>query len=105
MVISQNLSRKKIIFQYVKRFAHNSPSKLLFAYSRLSLYSHIVSYLSWREYGNVVLVDDPGLFLDELRTPLLLEVLARQPEEDVLLAVLAAEERAEHLAALWKRRK
>ena len=40
------------------------------------------------------------LLLDQLRTALLLEVLARQPEEDVLLGVLAPQERAEDHATL-----
>ena len=40
------------------------------------------------------------LLLDQLRTPLLLEVLAGQPEEDVLLRVLAPQERPEDHAAL-----
>ena len=40
------------------------------------------------------------LLLDQLGTPLLLEVLAGQPEEDVLLRVLAPQERAEDHAAL-----
>ena len=57
-----------------------------------------MTHLSRREYGHVVLVDDPGLLLYELRAPLLLELLARQPEEDVLLAVLATEEGAENPA-------
>ena len=58
--------------------------------------------LSGRQDRDVVLVDDSGLLLDELRAALLLQVLARQPEQDVLLAVLAAQEGPEHLATLCK---
>ena len=72
---------------------------LSFRSSRIEL-----THLSWREYGDVVLVDDARLLLDELGAALLLEVLAGQPEEDVLLAVLAAEECAEDLPTLWKGR-
>ena len=45
------------------------------------------------------------LFLDQLRTPLLLEVLAGQPEEDVLLRVLAPQERPEDHAALCSKQR
>ena len=63
------------------------------------------SYLSGREYGNVILIDDSGFLLYQLRTALLLEILARQPEEDVLLAVLAAQKGAENFAALCKKKR
>ena len=50
-----------------------------------------VAHLFWRQDGDVVLVDNPGLLLDHFGVVVLLEVFAGQPEEDVLLAVLALE--------------
>lgn len=47
---------------------------------------------------DVVLVDKACLLLDRLRVGLFLQLLARQPEEDVLLTVLAAQEVPEYLA-------
>ena len=51
-----------------------------------------------RQYGNIVFVDGPRLFLDQLRIGLAFELLARQPEQDVLLAEFRAQEVAEILA-------
>lgn len=61
-------------------------------------YLFITTYFFWRQDRDVVLVDDPGLLFDSLRTALFLQVLAGQPEEDVLLRVFAAEEVAEDLS-------
>lgn len=50
------------------------------------------------QYRNVVLVDEARLLLDRLRVGLLLQLLAGQPEEDVLFAVLAPEKVSEYFA-------
>lgn len=50
------------------------------------------------QYRNVVLVDEARLLLDRLRVGLLLQLLAGQPEEDVLFAVLATEKVSEYFA-------
>lgn len=55
-------------------------------------------YLLGREDGDVVLVDHPGLLVDGVLVALGLELLARQPEEHVLLAVLSPQELPEDVA-------
>jgi hypothetical protein len=55
-------------------------------------------HLLRREYGDVVLVDEARLLLHGVGVRLALQLLARQPEHDVLLRVLAAQEVAEHLS-------
>jgi len=54
-------------------------------------------HLPGRQDRDVVLVDEARLLLHQLRAALLLEVLAGQPEKDVLLAEFAAQEVLEHL--------
>lgn len=63
--------------------------------------SRIQRHFPGRQDRDVVLVDQARLLLDHFRTALLLEVLAGQPEEYVLLAELAAQEVLEHLSTSW----
>ena len=63
-----------------------------------------ITHFSWWKYWDVVLVYDPGLFLDLVWTPFFLQVLAGQPEQDVLLRVFTSEERPENFATLWKKK-
>lgn len=57
-------------------------------------------YLFGRQYGHVVFVNDAGFLVHQGRGGLLLQVLTGQPEEQVVLAVLGAQELPEHLSAL-----
>lgn len=58
-----------------------------------------ITHFLGRKYGYVILVNVTRLLLDRLGIALPLELLAGQPEGDVLLAVLAHEELPEELAA------
>lgn len=49
-------------------------------------------HLFWRQDGNVVVIDAARLLLDGALVDFLFEVLAGQPEEHVLLAVLCSQE-------------
>ena len=52
-------------------------------------------HLFGRQNGDVVFEDEPGLLFDDFGVGIFLEVFAGQPEEDILLTVLALEELAE----------
>ena len=54
-------------------------------------------HLLGRQDGDVVLVDGPCSVLDPVRDLLVLQLLAGDPEQHVLLAVLEAKELSEHL--------
>lgn len=53
------------------------------------------------EYGDVVLVDDPGLLLHHALICLFPELVTRQPEEHVLLTELGAEKLSERVPPSW----
>jgi len=55
----------------------------------------VQAHLFGRQNGDVVFEDEPGLLFDDFGVGIFLEVFAGQPEEDVLLTVLALEELAE----------
>lgn len=59
-------------------------------------------YLFGRQDGHVVFVYDPGLVIHHRGVRLLLQLLAGQPEKQVVLAVLRAQELPEHLPALQR---
>lgn len=58
------------------------------------------SYLFWGEYGDVIFINDSGLLVDGRPVGLCLQRFTGQPEEQVLLAVLRAEELTENISAL-----
>lgn len=62
-------------------------------------YPRVQTHFLRRKYGYVFLVNIARLLLDRLGIVLSLELLAGQPEGDVLLAVLAHEELFEELAS------
>lgn len=59
-------------------------------------------HLPGRQDRDVVLVDEARLLLHQLWAILLLEILAGQPEQDVLLTEFAAQEVLEHLSTSWE---
>ena len=61
----------------------------------------LIGYLSGGEDGDIVLIDHPRLLFDLLWVLLLLQVLAGQPEENVLLAVLAPQKLPEHASPAY----
>lgn len=56
-------------------------------------------YLFWRKNGDVVLIDDPGFLVDGRGVGLLLQLFTGDPEQQVLLAVLRAQEFLENVPA------
>lgn len=60
-----------------------------------------VSHLFWRENGDVVLVDEPGLLLNHTFIGLFAELLTREPEQHVLLAELGAKKLPERVPPSW----
>lgn len=62
-------------------------------------HSGVQAHLLGREDGHVVLIDESRLFVHHVLVGFSLQLLAGQPEEHVLLAVLCTQERSEHAAA------
>jgi len=83
--------------------------KLCFVESLLRRRHHILIYnlshptveahLSRWQDGNVVFIDHPRLLLHLLRTRLLLQVLAGDPKENVLLTIFTTQELSKHPTA------
>lgn len=57
-------------------------------------------YLFGRQYGHIVFINDPGFLVNQGRVRLLLQIFAGEPEQQVVLAVLGAQELPEHLSTL-----
>jgi len=65
-----------------------------------SSFLSLITYLLGRKDRYVIFVDISGLCCNTFRVPLLFELLAGGPKEDVLLAVLATQEILEHFTAI-----
>lgn len=63
--------------------------------------SRIQADLLGRQDGDVILIDHACLLFHKMLAVVLLQLLAGQPEEHVLLAVLGAQKLAEHIAPGW----
>lgn len=63
--------------------------------------SIMVPHLFWRQNGDVVLVDEPGLLLNHTFIGLLAELLACEPEQHVFFAELSAKKLPERVPPCW----